>query len=327
VDVGLINVVATVTDSRGDYVEDLTAEDFVLEEDGQVQTITHLTQSNDLPVSVGIVLDSSESMERKISTASDAVEQFIRTIHKNDDIFLMTFDRRPQLRQDFTDNRDKLASALRKVKLGLGTALYDAVDDSLQKVKHGKQDKRAILLITDGEDTSSSIDVEDALLRVRQSNVLLYALGISPNGFDSTTSRNPGRTTPPVIGPQGGGRRGGVVVPNLPIPIPIPGRRLEFQQGPQRQGGGLLRDSVNMKVLNELADVSGGKAWLVSGSRNGRDNDIERALDEIAAELRNQYSLGYYPSHAINDGKWHRIRIRMKSSNYKVRFRGDYFGG
>src|SRR5438067_2391696 len=151
VDVALVNVVATVTDSHGQYVDDLIADDFVLEEDGQVQNIVHLSQSNDLPVSVGILLDSSESMDRKISTASDAVERFIRMIHKNDDIFLMTFDRRPQLRQDFTDHRDKLVSALRRVKLGLGTSLYDAVDEGLQKVKHGMHEKKAILLITDGE--------------------------------------------------------------------------------------------------------------------------------------------------------------------------------
>jgi len=65
----------------------------------------------------------------------------------------------------------------------------------------------------------------------------------------------------------------------------------------------------------------------VSGSRNGRDNEIEHALDEIAADLRNQYSLGYYPSHAMKDGKWRRIQIRVKNSHYKVRFRGDCFGG
>src|SRR5262245_37303453 len=169
VDVALVNVVATVTDSRGRYVDDLIADDLVLMEDGQAQTIAHLTQSNDLPVSVGILLDSSQSMEHKINTATDAVERFIRSIHEDDDIFLMTFDRSPQLRQDFTDSRDRLAAALRRVNLGLGTSLYDAVDEGLVKVKQGTHQKKAILLITDGEDTSSSLDFDDALLRVRQS--------------------------------------------------------------------------------------------------------------------------------------------------------------
>src|SRR5499427_10634651 len=101
VDVALINVVATVTDETGHYVSDLTQDDFIVEEDGAQQTIAHFSQSNDLPVSMGIVLDTSGSMERKIGTATTAVERFIRTVHRDDDIFLMTFSNRPDLLQDF----------------------------------------------------------------------------------------------------------------------------------------------------------------------------------------------------------------------------------
>src|SRR5207245_4293030 len=155
VDVALVNVVATVTDDKGRYVPDLSADDLIVQEDGQVQTISHFSQSNDLPVSVGLVLDTSGSMERKIGTATSSVERFIRTIHNDDDIFLMVFSNRPTLAQDFTDDREKLSRALRQISVGGGTALYDAVDESLRKVKHGKHDKKAILLITDGEDTSS----------------------------------------------------------------------------------------------------------------------------------------------------------------------------
>src|SRR5215467_14202378 len=105
VDVALINVVATVTDDKGVYVPDLQAEDFIVQEDGQTQTVSHLSQSDDMPVSMGITLDTSGSMERKIATATGAVERFIRTIHPDDDIFLMTFSERPVLRQDFTADR------------------------------------------------------------------------------------------------------------------------------------------------------------------------------------------------------------------------------
>src|SRR5437867_5996722 len=168
VDVALVNVVATVTDDTGQYVADLTADDLIVEEDGKVQTIAHFTQSNDVPVSMGIVLDTSGSMERKIGTATTAVERFIRSIHKDDDIFLMTFANRPELRQDFTDDRDRLAKALRRVTVGGGTALYDALDESLRKIKQGRHDKKAILLITDGEDTSSFITFDEAQSLVRQ---------------------------------------------------------------------------------------------------------------------------------------------------------------
>src|SRR6185436_6652957 len=100
VSVQLVNVVATVTDSRGRYVPDLKASDFTLAEDGTRQEITHFAFSQDMPVSVGIVIDTSGSMERKITTATRAVDRFLRDIHADDDIFLMTFDQSVRLRQD-----------------------------------------------------------------------------------------------------------------------------------------------------------------------------------------------------------------------------------
>src|SRR6516162_1075181 len=91
VDVALVNVVATITDETGHYVSDLVQDDLVVYEDGQVQKISHFSQANDLPVSIGVLLDTSGSMERKIGTATTAVERFIRSVHQDDDIFLMTF--------------------------------------------------------------------------------------------------------------------------------------------------------------------------------------------------------------------------------------------
>src|SRR5579862_4552924 len=161
VDVALVNVVATITDQSGRYVSDLSQDDLDVYEDGQLQKISHFSQANDLPVSIGVLLDTSGSMERKIGTATTAVERFIRSIQKDDDIFLMTFANRPDLRQDFTDDRERLARALRRVTVGGGTALYDALDQGLRKIKQGKHDKRAILLITDGEDTSSYASLEE----------------------------------------------------------------------------------------------------------------------------------------------------------------------
>jgi VWFA-related protein len=341
VDVALVNVVATVTDEKGRYVEGLTKDDFILQEDGQNQTISHLTQSNDLPVSVGVTLDTSGSMERKISTATNAVERFIRTIHEDDDIFLLTFSDRPILRQDFTADRDRLAAALRRVTVGGGTALYDALEESLTKIKSGLHDKKAILLITDGEDTSSRLTYDEALLAVRESELLVYCVGISPASYTMSEDYPP--TTPPTMpGPSGGpsGRRnpptrgggGGIGIPfpnGLPFPFPIPGRRpyaLELQR-PQRPNVSINRDSVDMDILRGFADASGAKAWLLSGNwADGRGNQVEQILDEIASELRNQYSIGYYPTHPLQDGKWHRIAIKTKNSRYFVRARKEYFG-
>jgi Ca-activated chloride channel family protein len=325
VDVALVNIVATVTDARGQYVPGLTAEDFVVEEDGEVQTVSHFDQSDDVPVSVGIVLDSSGSMERKIATAATAVERFIRTIHEDDDIFLLSFSDWPTLRQDFTDDRDRLGTALRRLNVEGGTALYDAVDEGLRKLRRGKHEKKAILLISDGEDTSSRIGFQEAELRVRESEMLVYALGISPasDGPLSTQVPIPRNPRQPRRDPRF------PAPPSFPFPFPSP---FPFQQRPQQRGQQRPQapgvDTVDMQVLNAFADASGGKAWLLSGSlTNQRRNEIQDALDEIAAELRNQYTIGYYPPHAIDDGKWHQIEIRPKNPRYHVRSRKEYFGG
>ena len=108
VDVRLVQVFATVTNSAGHYVKGLTKDDFILEEDSVAQEITHFSQDQQNPVSVGILLDASGSMINKLKTAVAAVDRFIRNIHADDDIFLMTFASRTELKQDFTDNRDKL---------------------------------------------------------------------------------------------------------------------------------------------------------------------------------------------------------------------------
>ncbi len=340
VDVQLVNVVATVTDDRGRYVSDLTQDDLIVEEDGQVQAISHFTQSNDLPVSIGVVLDTSGSMERKIGTATSAVERFIRTIHEDDDIFLMTFSNRPDLRQDFTGDRDRLAAALRRVSVGGGTSLYDALDLSLRKIKRGKHSKKAILLISDGEDTTSETTFDEVTIGVRESELLVYCLGISPSSRGVLTERPPGGREPGI----------GFPIPGIPIPFPVPGGRdpryppsdprdprIPFPRIPMAPLQNLQRrpdviqgnpDTVDMDVLNTFADASGGKAWLLSGTwTENRGSEIQRALDEIAAELRNQYSIGYYPNHPLKDGKWHRIQIRAKNREYRVRSRKEYFGG
>jgi Ca-activated chloride channel family protein len=316
VNVQLVNVVATVTDSRGRYVDNLQVSDFTLLEDGQPQPISHFAHSNDLPVSVGIVLDSSTSMERKISTATRAVDRFLRDLHADDDIFLMTFDQSVRVRQDFTSDRDKLWRELDEVELSSGTSLYDGVIAGLDTLRKGKYPKKAILLISDGVDTTSQSDYSRARIAVRESEALVYALGIAPDA----AARAPMSEKPPVITrpsptpfPIPGGNP-------FPFPFPIPGQR-QFPGGNTRSSD---MDSVDMSVLNAFADASGGKAWLITS--DNRRTRLQEALDQIADELRNQYSIGYYPTHDLKDGKWHRIELKMKNRAYHVRYKEDYFG-
>src|SRR5215813_5654192 len=166
VDVRLVNVFATVMDTSGRYVPGLTKDDFILEEDGVPQEIAHFVQDENLPVSVGIVFDTSGSMQDKLRTAVIAVDRFVRTIHEDDDIFLMTFAAHTSLRQDFTNNRDKLSKALQNITATGSTALYDALKEALIRIRSGQHQKRAILLITDGRDTSSTTSFPEIVRRV-----------------------------------------------------------------------------------------------------------------------------------------------------------------
>jgi Ca-activated chloride channel family protein len=179
VDVRLVNIYATVIDSSGRYVDGLKKTDFLVEEDGRRQTLAHFEHNQDNPVSVGLVLDTSGSMRTKLDTATDAVGRFVRTIHRDDDIFLMGFDSEAYLLQDFTNDRTKLTKALRYADSGGGTALYDALGEALKKIKDGANIKRAILLITDGQDTASQSSFADVRQRIRESELLVYSLGIS----------------------------------------------------------------------------------------------------------------------------------------------------
>jgi Ca-activated chloride channel family protein len=291
VDVRLVNVFATVEDSSGHYVAGLTKDDFVLEEDGESQEIAHFSQDENIPVSVGILFDTSGSMQDKLRTAIVAVDKFVRSIHPDDDIFLMTFSGRTSLRQNFTSDRNKLSKALQNIQAVGSTALYDALKEGLGKIRLGEHQKRAILLITDGRDTSSSTALPEIVQRVRESELLVYALGISPATYADPSEHVP-FSLPPIAG------------------------------GTMRRGRYGSRDSVDMQVLDSLGNESGGRAFLLSDVLVGGNNRIEEVLSEIAAELRSQYTLGFYPKHS-DDGQYHTLTVRTKSG-LEVRARRGY---
>jgi len=288
VDVQLINVVATVIDGKGRLVPNLTIDDFIVEEDGQPQTIKHLSPTADLPISIGVILDASGSMQSKMRTAQRAIDRFFSMIHEEDEIFLMTFAMRASLIADFTSDRTKLTNALLTgVNVGGGTALYDSLYQALQKVKQGRYQKKAVLLVTDGEDTTSLTRFDKALQNIREAEMLVYSVGIKgAPGFDMGTdpfSGNPRSTA---------------------------------------SNNTTANTTVDMKVLNRFAEASGGRAWEISEAAFGKNMDA--VLETIAAELRSQYSIGYYPNHPVKDAKWHSVRIRMKNPDYFARARKEY---
>src|SRR5215468_265377 len=291
VDVRLVNVVATVTDNHGRYIPNLTADDFILEEDGAVQEISHFSQDQNVPVSVGILLDTSGSMDRKIRTAVESVDRFIRRIDEDDEIFLMTFSGQTALRQDFTNDREKLSQALRHITPTGGTALYDALGEGLSRLRTARHSKRALLVITDGQDTASVTKLDHVLKSIRASEGLVYPIGISPLTY--ALNGNP-RTIDAAISAF-----------------------LRPKTASQSRG-----DEVDLNVIRALSESSGGRAFVLAETISGRGAQIEKVLGTIAEELRSQYTLGFYPAKP-DDGRYHQISVRVRSGD-TVRARRGY---
>jgi Ca-activated chloride channel family protein len=278
VDVALTSLTATVADNSGRAVAGLSKEDFEVYEDGVLQNVSVFHNDERVPVSIGILFDTSGSMVDKIDGVEDAVVHFAETTNPEDDIFLIRFSSSVSLVLDSTSDRRLIKQAVRGLEPGGSTALYDAIIEGLERLQSGKQKKKALLLVTDGRDTSSQTKLEEAIATVRQSEAIVYALGI------------------------GHGNKG------------------SFGHLFNR-----LEDTVDMDALRQLTEPTGGTAVLLEGKHKIKGVDqIDQAALEVSAELRNQYTLGYYPTNKAKDGTFRRVVVKERNPNYVVRTRTGY---
>jgi VWFA-related protein len=220
--------------------------------------------------------------------------------------------------QDWTTNRASLSRAMARITPNGGTALYDALLEAIPLVGRGHNQKKALVVITDGNDTTSRSSLHAVRDALRDSEVLLYAVGI--DGHDIETLRQP-----PTARPRG-------PTPMPPAPFPFPPRR-PFGRFPLRSqvfgpggGGGGGRswpsasgdERVNAVALRDMTDDSGGRTEIVRDAR-----DLNPATASIADELSKQYLLGY-ASTLPRDGRWHAIRVDVGDRSYRVRARRGY---
>jgi VWFA-related protein len=306
--VDLVNVTATVTDEDGRFVSGLRREDFTVYEDGKLQDVSHF--SNDrVPVSLGIVLDTSGSMSsEKMSAARSAIDRLIYDLlDKDDELFLVEFSTRVRLRQDWTTDRNLISRAVRETNATGGTAIYDAVATAIPTAQAGTHVKKALLLISDGNDTNSTTPVGSLRQQIRESDVLVYALGIDGSGRRVDVARPPVQIPLPMPFPFPGGRR---PRPGLP---PIGGGSGGSGGWPSAPG-----DRVNADALRQITDDTGGRTEIVRGSEG-----LGPATARIADELSKQYYLGY-SSNTERDGQWHSIRVNIRDRRLTVRARRGY---
>ncbi len=253
VNTDLITLTVTVTDTYGRYVSGLSQKAFTILDEKQPQEITFFSD-DDSPVSVGVIFDVSGSMSGdKIKNAREALAKFIQTSHNSDEYFLIAFNSRAQLLLDKTRDGNAVLDKLTFVQTKNNTALYDACYLGVEKVQRGTHPKRALLLISDGQDNNSRYTFNELRRLLKESDVVLYGVGILSGGDAGS-----------ALGMEGQG------------------------------------------ILDELANVSGGKAFFPRSAV-----EMDDIFEQIALELRHQYSIGYKPSNFSNDGKWRKIKVKV----------------
>lgn len=336
-----MNVFATVRDKKGQIVKDLKKEDFTLVEDGRPQVIKYFSQQSDLPLTLGLLVDTSMSERGMIPTERSASHKFFEQVLRpdRDKAFLLHFDREVELLQDLTASRERLEKALdllgptqdeadaRRDDGGNnggnngngggypsggggggypgggmgrhggggyprgggggrrhhgGTAFYDGIYLAANEILSKQTGRKAVILLTDGEDNGSKTTLEDAVSAAQRADTLGYAVRIANDEIGSMAPR----------GWNGGGGRG---------------------------GGGMDRPD-GKKILKQIAKETGGAYF-----EYGKKKPLDDIYAEIQDELRNQYSIGYTSDHKGDDKGYRKIELTIEQKGFIVQAREGYY--
>lgn len=265
---------ATVTDAKGQFVSDLKPNNFRVFEDKIEQKISVFSHE-DIPVTMGLVIDNSGSMREKRAQVNAAALTFVKTSNPQDEVFVVNFNDEYylDLNEDFTNDTKELNEALERIDARGSTALYDAVVGSLDHLKKGHKDKRVLLVITDGDDDASRKSLEYTMKAAEASDATIYAIGV----FSDDDRKNDKR---------------------------------------------MVRHSK--KILTELAEATGGLAYFPEGPE-----EVDPICTQVAHDIRNQYTLGYYPTNTARDGTFRTVQIQLNPlkgyGKVSVRTRTGYF--
>lgn len=299
-DTALVTVPVTVLDRNGRYVPLLRREQFRLTENGVEQKIAYFA-TTDSPFSVVLLIDTSGSTNMRLDDIQDAAIKFVERLKPTDSVMVMSFDDRIQVQCKATTDRDVIEKAIRRTRTGGGTRLYDAVDDILRKQLKTIEGRKAVVLFTDGVDTTSHRASYDSTIRLaEESDAPIYSVDYDTSGLGGGMGQG-------IPLPGGRGR-----VLGLPLPSPggIPGTIPGSSPGDYKRA---------IAYLHALSNTTGGRFYS-GDSMFG----IAQAFTWIAEELGRQYSLGYYPSTPGKDGERRQIKVRVTESDLVVKARDSY---
>jgi Ca-activated chloride channel family protein len=252
--VDLVLVPVTITDGLNRLVVGLKQDNFQVFEGKKPQSIEHFS-SEDAPVSIGILMDTSGSMKDKMDRAREAVTQFCDDANPQDEFFMIMFSDEPRLVTDFTPFPEELESKLVPAEVKGQTSLLDAIYMGITKMREAKYPRKALLIISDGGDNHSRYTATEVKSSIKEADVIIYAVGTYDRYFPTEEER---------LGPE---------------------------------------------LLSDIAEVTGGQAFTLDNP-----NDLAPVVRRISVGLRHQYVLAYRPQSTPHDGKWHKIKIKLRIS-------------
>ncbi|MGA9356349.1 MAG: VWA domain-containing protein [Terriglobales bacterium] len=293
VNVDVVQLFFNVKDKHNALIPNLPKEDFDIFEDGKQQTIKYFKAESDLPLTLGILLDVSGSQLRVLDMEKEVGASFLENILRSkDEAFLISFGTDIELLQDFTNSISRLRRALNEAKMNAGgvgcsggpigpqgpipcpstgqrgTALYDAVYLASHDELGHEVGRKAMILLTDGEDEGSRLKIKDAIEAAQKADTICYVLLIADRGF---------------------------------------------------YGGSLFYSGAS--EMKKMTEQTGGRVIDVGN----KPDKLRKAFDEIAAELRSQYDIGYTSSNANRDGGFRKVEIKSKQGDYKIQARSGYY--
>jgi len=307
-------------DRDGRYVPNLQKEDFRIWEDGIEQQVAFFA-SVDKPFSVVLMLDVSPSTQFRLEDIQDAAISFVNQLRSDDRVMVVSFCEDVKILTDFTTDRSKLQRAIYRAKTSSGTSLYDAVDNVINKQLSRVPGRKAIVLFTDGVDTTSDhASFDSTVMDAQELDALIYPVQYNTSMDMGQVVMVPqvsidvfGQILGGIFGGGGGGRggrRGGGG---------YPGGGGGGGNYPRPRGTGRGDYEMGARYLEELANGTGGREYRADSLQ-----DMSSAFVNVAEELRRQYSIGYYPKRAPEAGQRRLIKVRANQPNLAVRSRESY---
>ena len=270
VDVNLVVLHTTVLDDRGKFVDGLKEENFRVFEDKAEQKLS-VFKREDVPVSMGLVIDNSGSMRDKRPRVNEAAVTLVQSSNPQDEAFVVNFndDYYLDLDKDFTSSVPELKEALERIDARGSTALYDAIIGSMDHLKKGRKDKKVLLVVTDGEDNVSRNTLEKTLREIQKANVVIYTIGLFSD---------------------------------------------DDKKGRKKAS----------RALKDISAASGGISYFPENV-----SDVHSICEQVARDIRNQYTLGYYPTNTKKDGTFRTVAVDIVPPRGKgkliARTRNGYF--